>query len=72
MVYTSQTNAVDVRAFATVVVAEASLASDGPRFVIRYDGKPRSRRCSATLRQVLLRRRVGQRGEERQCVELEC
>jgi len=40
VVYTSQSNAVDVRTFATVVVAESSLAADGPRFIIRYDGKP--------------------------------
>jgi len=39
VVYTSHTNAVDIRTFATVVVAESNLASDGPRFIIRYDGK---------------------------------
>ena len=40
VVYTSQTNVIDVRTFATVVVAETSLAVDGPLFIIRYDGKP--------------------------------
>jgi len=40
VVFTSQTNAVDVRTFATVVVAKSSLSADGPRFIIRYDGKP--------------------------------
>ena len=48
VVFTSQTNSVDVRTFATVVVAESSLAADGPRFVIRYDGKPSTR--GVTLR----------------------
>ena len=41
VVFTSQTNAIDVKTFATVVVAESSLAADGPRFIIRYDGKSR-------------------------------
>jgi len=44
VVYTSQTNEIDVRTFATVVVAETSrsAAADGPRFIIRYDGKTQS------------------------------